>query len=239
MAIYRISAEKASAETPVALQRSVVLLVIGLLVGFFIGARSIFLDGSAGFNWLFLFAIGLVLGAIVLYMVSKTRRFLHDAYSSFEFEVDGDSLTKKQKNTPTVTLLRSQVTRIEEFQGKGFRICTADRHRNIWIPMELEDYDELKADLLSSPVEYRQQKRSWFLSYVQFAALIVLFALQALATNKYIAAAAAFLISAWLLWSFLVSFRNPNLSTRGRRQALFLCLISVAMAARGILLLRG
>jgi hypothetical protein len=239
MKTYRISEEKARAETPVALRRSVVMTVIALLTGCFIGARSIFLEGPTGRTWLLLAAIGVFVATMVLYKVSKTRRFMQNAYSSFEFEIDGDLLTKKQKNTPTVTLLRSQVTRIEEFQGKGFRICTADRYRNIWIPMELEGYEELKADLLSSPIDYRQQQRSWFLSYLYFVALILLLTITVLVANKYIAAGAAFLMSAWLLWAFFLSFKNPNLSSRGRRQVFFLLLIVVAMAARGILLLRG
>jgi hypothetical protein len=239
MRTYRISEEKARAETPAAIQRSVYISLSAVLAGVFIGGRATFVEGRSDLPWFWLGSLGLMITGLVFYWVSKTSRSLADAYSSFELTVDQVSLTKKQKNTPDVTLLRSQVKRIEEHEGKGFRICTDDRNVNIWVPVELEDYEVLKADLLSVPVGYGREKSSWLRSYCWVAALLALFLIQGLAHNRFVASAAAFSISAWLFRGFYVHYRNPNLTKKGRRNIFFACWVGVALLVRGILLLRG
>ena len=237
MKTYRISAEKARVETPLALQRAVYLGLIAVLVGVFIGGRSMFVERAPNFPWWWFSMLGLFVVAFVFYSIWKTKKFLVEAYSSYELNVDADSYTKKQKNTPTVTLLRSEIKQVREFQGKGFRICTADHSRNIWVPCELEDYEQLKAELLSLPIEVHSEQRSWLRSYLATALLLLLFVIQALFPNRFVAAGAAFLIAAGLFVFFYRHRDNPNLTSAGKRQVWLSLLVAIAMVGRGILLL--
>lgn len=237
MSVYRISQEKAQVESSRAITRSVVLIIIAVVLGAAIGGHSIIFEGKADKLWFG--TMGLMLILAVIYTVKSLKRRLAEAYSSFELSIDDKCVTKSQKNTPTVTLLRSQITRVEEFQGKGFRISTEDRNSNIWVPLELEGYDELKTELRSPSIEYRSQERSWLRSNVQLGFMLVLFAIQGLVPNKYVAASAAFLISGWLCTYFYRHFWNPNLSKKGKQQILLSLFLALVLAARAVLLLRG
>lgn len=225
-------------ETPLAIRRSVYISVMAVLAGLFIGLRSSPFSARTDHLWYLLAPLGLVVTILVFYHVTKTRRFLADAYSSFELTIEGDSITKRQKNTPDVTLLRSQVKRVEEYSGKGFRISTEDRSLNIWVPVELEGYEQVRAEILSLPVDYRKEQRSWMRSYLGVALLLGLFLVQGIVPNKFIAAGAAFLISTWLFRIFYVYYWSPNLTKKGRQQILLSSLIGIAMLIRGFMLLR-
>lgn len=163
-----------------------------------------------------------------------------DAYSTFQITDDDQLITKKQKDTPVVTLPRSDVKRIEEFLGKGFRIWTSDAARNIWVPCELEGYEVFKQHLLALPgVTVKIQTHSWLKSYIAIAAFLAVFAVSVLTQDKPIVVGASVALAGYLLFAFARHFRNPNLTAGRRRQLWWTAFIGSCFLVRAIIVWRS
>jgi hypothetical protein len=241
MFIYRISPSTAQAERSKNLKRSAILTAVSMLVGFLIGGRSFFTK----IDPIVLIAVISFFGALFTFTIwrslRKTSKFLKEAYTSFEIAVDEQAFTKKQKDTPDLTLARSEIRSIEELRGKGFRICTEDTSRNIWVPSELDGYEELKADVLAIPgVKEVSKSAAWLRSYVLIAALLLLIALSILSGNKWVVVLSNSSLSIYLLAVLVKQYRNPNLTARTRRKLLWVFLIGgLCFFVRAIFAWRG
>lgn len=240
MKVYRISTQNAQAEKSQALKRNAFIMTTAVLVGFLLGGHALFQAQNFRTVVVVIGFFGAMLVFIVWRSLRQTSRFLADAYSSFEITSDDQAWTKKQKNTPDVTLSRSEIRRVEELQGKGFRICTDDRNRNIWVPCELDGYDQLKNEVQALPgVEMVSKSAAWLRTYLAIAALILLFAVSVLANDKRIAAGASLCVGAYLLVLFFQRYRNPNLTSRGKRQFLWSAFVGAFMLLRAIIIWRS
>lgn len=241
MTVYKISAANAQGEKSRAIKRSGYITAVSVLVGILLGGRSIFYANDQQFFlfiWISIFAIFFTF--ILWRSLRRTSKFLSEAYSSFEITTDENTLTKKQKNTPDVELARADVKRIEEYQGKGFRICTDNSQKNIWVPFELDGYEQLKADILALPgVGITSKSHAWLRSYLIIGALFVLIAVSLLASNKWLAAGATLILASYFLFVAIKQYRNPNLTIRGRRQLLWVAFVGICMLARAIILWRS
>jgi hypothetical protein len=240
MKSYRISSQNAQAERSKALKRSAFLGVAAILVGILLGGRAIFQEHEPRMVLAFALFCAAFLTVGIWRSLRRTSRFLDEAYSSFEIADDDKTWTKRQKNTPDVTLARSEVLRIEEWQGKGFRICTADRNKNIWVPCELDGYEQLRSEVLAVPgMTITSKSAAWLRSYFAIAALLTLFALSVLAREKWIAVVASLVLATWLLTLFVRHYRNPNLTVKGRRQFLWVAFVGICMLVRAIVIWRS
>ena len=129
--------------------------------------------------------------------------------------------------------------RVEEWQGKGFRICSSDRNRNIWVPCELEGYEQLKAEVLALPgVEITSKSAAWIRTYLTMAVLMLLIGLSVLATDKRIAAGASLVVGAYLVALFFKHYRNPNLTRKMKRQFLWSAFVGLCMLVRAVVVWR-
>jgi hypothetical protein len=132
------------------------------------------------------------------------------------------------------------VKRVEEYQGKGFRICAGDSQRNIWVPVELDGYEQLKADVLALPgVGIASKSHAWLRSYLIIGAMFGLIAVSLLASNKWLAVGASLVLASYFLFVPIKQYRNPNLTTRGRRQLLWVAFIGICMLTRAVILWRS
>lgn len=240
MKVYRISRQIVQAERSKALRRKAFSTAAALLVGILLGGRTLFQEHNPGMVFgVVLFSAALLTAGVWL-SLRRTSLFLEEAYSSFEITDDDQTWTKKQKNTPDVSVGRFEVLRIEELQGKGFRICTADRHRNIWVPCELDGYEQLKSEILALPgVKFDTKPAAWLRSYLTIALLLLLFAIAILAGDKRIAAGASLVLATWLSTAAFRHYRNPNLTVKGRRQLLWVAFVGICMLVRAIVIWRS
>lgn len=240
MNVYRISAANAQGEKSRAIKRSAYLIAVSMLVGVLLGGRSIFYEGNPQVLFIWIVMFGILFSIILWQSLRRTSKFLSEAYSSFEITADENTLTKKQKDTPDVQLARAEVKRIEEYQGKGFRICTDDSQRTIWVPCELDGYEQLKTDILALPgIKITSKSQAWLRSYLMIAVMFLLFAVSVLASNKWLASGASLVLASFFLFMPIKQYRNPNLTTRGRRLLLWLAFIGICMLARVVILWRS
>jgi hypothetical protein len=240
MFIYRVSPTNAQAERSKALKRSAILTGASMLVGFLIGGRSLFAEKNPIVLITIVSFFGVLFTFTIWRSLRKTNKFLNQAYTSFEIAVDEQAFTKKQEDTPDVTLARSEIRRIEEFRGKGFRICTEETNRNIWVPCELDCYQELKAEILAIPgVEQVSKSAAWLRSYALIGALLLLIALAILPGNKWIVVISNFLLSLYFLAVPIRQYRNPNLTARTRRTFLWMFIFGIGFLVRIIFVWHG
>lgn len=240
MKVYRISERNAAAESSAALKRTGFMTGAAVVVAVLLGAKNLLGENSLRVILVEAMLIAVFVAVVVWQSLARAKRRLADAYASFQITDDGLKLTKEQKNSRDVTLMRTEIKRIEEFQGKGFRICTNEQVRNIWVPCEVDDYEQLKAALLSLPgVELSHQSRSWLKTYVVLGAFLALFAVSLIATDKRIVCGTSLLLSAYLFFAFLRHYRNPNLTKRGQRQLLWAGFVGLCLVIRAIVVWRS
>ena len=91
---------------------------------------------------------GLLTGFIIWRVIRRVRKIMTTAIESYELTVDDLQIVRVQRDCPTVTIPRSAVRKIAERTGQGFRIETDSSTLNIWVPRELEGYDEVRNFLL-------------------------------------------------------------------------------------------
>jgi len=238
--IYRISPEKAKAEKPRAFKRFAFIITSGVALGFLLGGQSILHESNPVPFIVSILSVALLLTVALWRGLGRLSQTLKDAYSTFEIIADEQSLTKKQKNTPDVTLARSEIRRIEEAQGKGFRICTDERFKNIWVPCELDGYEQLKGEIATLPgITIATTSAAWLKTYLALATFFLLFAVSVLVSDRRVVTGASLLLAGYLLFSFFSHYRNPNLTTRGKRSLLLNAVLALAFLARAAMVWRG
>jgi hypothetical protein len=142
---------------------------------------------------------------------------------SFELVVDGDSLTRRQANTPDIVIHRSEVTSVHEVSDRGLTIKGPSRFKMIAIASTLEGYDQLAAELRQWGPAHSASTRREVLS---LAVLLVFvwgtLGLAGLALGKWapaLSTSAAAILAAVLIWGFAESRRSPHFDAGMRRAA--------------------
>jgi hypothetical protein len=237
MKIYRISPQSALTERSKALRRSTFIMTTAILVGFLASARFLLEINDLRVMFGYALFVGLLLTVALWRSSRQTSRYLEEAYSSFEIADDNQTWTKKQKNSPDVTLAHSEVVRVEELVGKGFRICTAERNKNIWVPCELEDYEQLKSEVQAlAGVAFTSKPAAWLRTYLTLGVLLALTVVSVIPVDRRIAGGASLLVAGWLLFSVLNNYRNPNFTTRTKRRLIWSGLVASCFLVRAVVL---
>lgn len=156
--IYRLSPAAAEQDTNRMLLRSLSFNVFIMLIVLFVMSRN----GQLAQPIMLVFVLcffGLYTGLIAYLSIRRTRRLLKNAVETFEFTIDDQQITRTQREAPTIVIPLSQVKRISEQADRGFRIETANWRHCIWVPRELEGYDEVKTLVLAAATEQSKTSR--------------------------------------------------------------------------------
>jgi hypothetical protein len=138
--IYRVSPQQAEVERKKVLLRSLAFgAVIAIAAAFFTPGTNT-MDSRS--TLLFLLFMGAMLVFMTFRQMRLINRTVRNAIATFELEMGDVSLTKRQSDTETVTIGFSEITAIEQRPGQGTRIKTAQSNRHIWVPCELEEYEQ-------------------------------------------------------------------------------------------------
>jgi hypothetical protein len=71
------------------------------------------------------------------------------AWASYQLTIDANLLRRLVGNVPPMEITRAEVTRILAFEDKGLRVETADRHKFIFIPEQLVEFEDVRRQLAS------------------------------------------------------------------------------------------
>jgi hypothetical protein len=98
---------------------------------------------------------------LLMFLATASLRGLgrwKDQWRSYELVLDEDRIQQIERGGVTLTLLKTEVTRLLETRDLGMAIQTQDPRRSIWAPSALNGYEELRARLAAwAPVEESPQ----------------------------------------------------------------------------------
>ena len=131
-------------------------------------------------------------------------------------------------------ILRSEVQRIAERAGQGFRIETSDYKKNIWVPKELEGYEEVKALLLSStPAQASTMRYPLAITYGATLLTIAGFFTVMWSKQRMLVTTAGVVVLCVFIYSaFQIAQAWPNLSRQTKRTAWIIALPTLAVIGR-------
>ena len=104
-------------------------------------------------------AVYALLAVPVAMPLAGIRRHQH-RWRNLEFLADTERIQQCERGAPTLSLERSEITRVVELPGGGMAIQTADARRSIWVPALLNGYPELRGRVSAwAPLEEEQPDR--------------------------------------------------------------------------------
>lgn len=167
----------------------------------------------------------------VIFLMSRFFARLRKTYESYELQISDNLIGREQLNTPTVSIYKKDVQEIVKRSKGGFTVRGAGVHDVIFIPKQIENYDELEAALEQiKPISNKSQKSN--LQMIQAILSLVSIGLMycvALIDNKIIVAIAAVLFLGIVVWNFIQTQKSKNVQYRAKRFKWLSLILSLAV----------
>jgi hypothetical protein len=238
MKVYRISSEKLDALRPALMARMATVLTISLGASVFIAFRALGKDADIRVVLLACLWLSGVFTYGVFRASRKAQAQLNDIAETYELVLDSTHVTRRRRNLPDVTLDYAAIRRIDEQGKQGLTIRGDSMLYSIGVPSALENYEQLKLELLSlTGLEIRHKSGSMAQTYAALILVIGLMAISFLAPNRLLASAASFACAAVVVGANLVIRKNPNVPDETKRRLLWSWFAAFCVLLRGILLL--
>jgi len=231
---YRLSSAATEQDTNRILIRSLSFIVICMLIPMFVMLFSGQLSDPT-FQVTFLCLYGVVMAIMVGVAIRRARRMMKNAVETFELTIDDLQITRTQRECPTIVIPRAEIKRISERAGQGFRIETATVRQNIWVPRELEGYEEVKSLLASNaPEQPRTTRYPLAINYISSLVFLAGFLIVMYSQRKLlVTATGAAVLCFYVYYVFQLSRSWPNLS-RTMKRTLLVSLLPVLFVASRI-----
>ena len=197
-------------------------------VGFLFLAVLLF---PSGWKMMAIEAAVLLSVILVILAVSWTARHFVERgidrqVAGFRLVADSEGLVRQQAGLPDVRVAFSEISALEENAEHGLRIRTSDSFRQIFVPIDLIGYEELKTHLS----QWKQPvRRSWrllgFLTGTVGAGYLIAWEIIRSSHDRRITVAVAALLTCYLLWSLYKTWRSPEI---GRSTKLLMVGLDIA-----------
>ena len=223
---------KISSGVPAAQRRQV--LVRGVLLGVVAISAGLYGQLRPGASRIVLFgALLLIVPAAALGLYIGLRRQTK-AYRSFRIVRDGDTVTRHIDGFEELTLRRSEVERLLVIPGEGLLLTTADRHRQLFVPDALDDYQGFVHAVSSwAPVEEQARRSlSQYLPLVIFAISAGLLAISLHAERFGVLAPVNILLVTGLGTGLFYTFRSPHIARWAKLGSLLVIPLLLGIAYR-------
>jgi nitrogen fixation-related uncharacterized protein len=217
-----------------AILRQMKLTMMAMIVVVFgVFVSTIWRQGGRQPEFLIIIAAALpVVGWLLVRQIKRYRK----SWESFQLIVGPDFIRREQAGYPPLEIRREEVRGIFEGARSGLVVRTMQIHKMLFVPKDLEGYEELRAQLQQwRPLEPATQQRLYWLVTAGAALAFVLahFGTQylkdpGLLILLHLIAAIGF------LWTFVEMRRSPQFDDRTRRHA-WVLLLPAAMEVFAIL----
>src|SRR3954468_15802136 len=230
---YRLSPAAADKDTNRHLVRSLSFSILVLLIVPFAMMTTRQFRGTRELI-LILVIEAFLIPLIIWRVIRRTRRMLRNAVETYQLTIDDGQIMRTQNECPTVVILRSEVQKISERSGQGFRIETAKRAANIWVPKELEGYEEVRALLLSTtPAEASTTQHPLALTYgYSVLGIMAFFAVMWSHERMLVTGAGLVVLCFFVAYILQVARAWPNLSRQTKRAIWVIVFPTLAVVAR-------
>lgn len=230
---YQVSPTAAEQDTNRMLVRSLSVSILIVLAVPFVMVYTGQLSGPQDLKFLLLL-YALLIPVIIWNTIRRTRRMVRNTVETYELTIDEVQITRTQRECPTIVIPRNEVQRIAERTGQGFRIETSDYKKNIWVPKELEGYEEVKALLLSTtPAQSSTMRYPLAITYSATLLVVGGFFTMMWSKQRTLVTTAGLVVLSVLIYSAVELARYwPNLSRQTKRTAWIIALPILAVLGR-------
>jgi hypothetical protein len=177
----------------------------------------------------------------VFFLMYRFFARLRKIYESYELQISDNLIAREQLNTPTVSIYTKDVQEIVKRKKGGFTVRGIGAHDVIFIPKQIENYDELETALDQiKPISNKSQKTN--LQQIQAILSLIGIGLMycvILVENKIIVAIAAVLFVAITVWNFIQTQKSKNVQYRAKRFKWISLIFSIAIIYIAIQKLMG
>ncbi len=165
----------------------------------------------------------------------KRQRVL---YESYRLTIDENSITREQFNTPTIRIMKSDITLIAINPNRSITIKGRDNREVIGIAPQIEDYEGLEqvlrevrpfSDPQQNPLLEKLGRYSGIITVLLFAAVF-------LSNDKIIVTPCAILLLGLLGWSFVGIRRSRHIDAKTKRGMYFMVFPCFAILAKLVFL---
>lgn len=177
-------------------------------------------EGIGTSTWLTLLLGLLALTYSYFSNVKKQKAML----ATYKIIVTDDSIAREMLNTPTITILKSEIQEIVK-ESNGSIVVIADRKINaIGVSAHLEKKDELEHLLAAIRPLTIKTSQSWIQKFqipIIFLVLVTMFGTYYIG-NKYVASLCGIVFSTFMTYSFIAIQKSKNIDTRTKRLSYFI-----------------
>jgi uncharacterized membrane protein YecN with MAPEG domain len=211
----------------------VVLLLVMLWVNFGRSQPNNNLNFNVGLIVMPIMVIALFVGGYLGWKRTKEQ------FKSYTLTITDTEIIRVQKNTPTITHLKSDISEIIKQHNGGFSIKKQSTNDMIGVPSQIEEYDKLEGILNQIiPVKINTSK-SWqerFIIPITVINLVLMLCAMS-STNVYVVSISGTIVLIALIYSFIALNKNKNIDSRTRRFRYFIIFPMLSIIGRMILLL--
>lgn len=187
---------------------------------------------------------GFLLAVIVVVAVfrasRKARVQLDEIASTWELVLDEHGLTRRQRSLPELTIAYTDIRNIEERGTKSLVIKRDSPAHAVGISSAVENYEQLKEDLVQCTGIKITAKRGTPTSVWTYLSLIVvgcLAGVSLLVSNRVVAALASFVLAGVMLSAIVYLYRSPSVTKDIKRRFSISFIPVVVFLIRGFFLL--
>ena len=215
------------------LLKLVPLFLIAITIGFAISYFNMKQkDGDLTSTFIAL-PILLIYGTISIFRSLKRRKQI---FESFTLSIDNNSIWRDLKNTPSIHLFRTEIEEINILPNKSITIKSKQKENLIWIPSQLEDFEELKSILSEiKPLKKdaslpKKITRGWILIFLSLGVLAITF----ISTIKWLVTLAGIALLSFSIWLIRETRKSNNIDYKTKRSMLWYVVLMVAVIAKVI-----
>jgi hypothetical protein len=159
--------------------------------------------------------------SIGFWSIFRSLRLRRRDWDSFELTLTEGRILQAMDAHTDLVLLRSDVTGFDETKGRGFFIKTDDGHCFIYVPAELDGYEDLKQRLSEWRAFPRPRGREpmWRSPFFVGSTCLLACCMLWISEKRQYVVAAAFVLTVFLLSTFIAVLRSPRSSAGMKRMS--------------------
>lgn len=157
-----------------------------------------------------------------------------DSFRTFRLTLTDDRIVREQEGFPILEIAFSNISQLTEDPHSGLRVRGADRYQDLFVPVSLENYADVKGALAQYQTVEVTNRLRW--SYPRTLAVgagtAALYAICFLSRNSVYVISSGILLVAVLVGSFYFTLRSPHISKRTKRVVWLTPLVLLSILAR-------
>jgi hypothetical protein len=208
--------------------RTLPILILALIGGIIIGYTNSKHDSDDVNIW------PIIIPAMIIVIIISLKRSLNkqkELLKSYKITIDNNSIWRDQMNTPSIRIYTSEVVEICKQSNGSILIKTKESENSIFIPAQIENYEDLELALKNiKPINLNQsktlfQKYAIYLVLAMFALMVVFF----ITTNKVAILLTGPVLIATLVWSLVKGLKSKNIDSKTKRSSLWVIVVILSI----------